>query len=267
MVARGDLGVEIPFEKVFKAQKMMVSECNAVGKPVIVATQMLDSMIRQPRPTRAEVTDVGSAVLDGADAVMLSGETAAGKYPIEAISAMGSIVREADDIVDDDEVNSISEVNRVNRESHFLDNAVDPELDSVAAASVKTANQLGAKLIVCLTYTGDIARSIARCGPPVPVVAFCYDEHVARRLQLHRGVYPMMIKQSMEADGSSSETGGKSVRMGVLRQEAVRTVKELGWVNTGDKVVCMDRNRTRLVDGFSGDAIKVGTNMKVFTVV
>eukprot|EP00615_Pteridomonas_danica_P000694 CAMPEP_0114335502 /NCGR_PEP_ID=MMETSP0101-20121206/5101_1 /TAXON_ID=38822 ORGANISM="Pteridomonas danica, Strain PT" /NCGR_SAMPLE_ID=MMETSP0101 /ASSEMBLY_ACC=CAM_ASM_000211 /LENGTH=527 /DNA_ID=CAMNT_0001467149 /DNA_START=76 /DNA_END=1659 /DNA_ORIENTATION=- len=268
MVARGDLGVEIPFEKVFKAQKSMVNECNAVGKPVIVATQMLDSMIRQPRPTRAEVTDVGSAVLDGADAVMLSGETAAGSYPLEAMKAMTSIVREADDIVDDEEVNSMAEVNRVNREAQFLDGSKDPELDSVAASSVKTATQLDAKLIICLTYTGDIARSLARAGPPVPVVAFCFDEQVARRLQLHRAVYPMLIKQNgHDKNGSGSEVGGDKIRMGMLRQEAVRTVKELGWVKTGEKVVCCDRNRTRIADGFSGDAIKVGTNMKVFTVV
>lgn len=93
-------------------------------------------------------------------------------------------------------------------ESHFLDQSKDPELDSVALSSVKAATQLGAKLIVCITYSGDIARSIARCGPPVPVVAFCFNEHIARRLQLNRAVIPMMIKQEC-GDGVSGEVGGK----------------------------------------------------------
>eukprot|EP00978_Attheya_sp_CCMP212_P036250 scaffold162932_cov35-Attheya_sp.AAC.1 len=144
MVARGDLGVDLPYSsQVFATQKEMVAACNAVGKPVSVATQMLDSMQRNPRPTRAKVTDVGTAVLDGAHAVMLSGETAAGKYPIESIRA-----------------------------------------DRTAA--VRGAVDLPAKLIVVITMTGKSARYIARHRPTVPVLAFCTDAQVARRLQLHR---------------------------------------------------------------------------------
>ena len=279
----------------------MVRRCNAAGKPVIVATQMLDSMIRQPRPTRAEVTDVGSAVLDGADAVMLSGETAAGKYPIESIKAMASIIKEADDIVDDEQVNSMAEVYYRQHETDedFLAHSIafnDVELDAVAEAAVKAASTLKASLVMCITATGDAARAIARHRPHVPVIAFCFDASVARRLQLHRAVHPMLLTTEDRASidrlmrgsreeeqgalgedvgsgvserpfpGGSDDLAGR-VRMGLLRTEAVRTAKEMGWVRTGDRVVIVDRNRSTHTTGDPLDAVRVGTNMKVFTVV
>jgi len=232
MVARGDLGVEIPFRKVFAAQKMMVEKCNMAGKPVIVATQMLDSMQRNPRPTRAEVTDVGTAVLDGADAVMLSGETAAGIYPIESLQAMRMIAKEADEIFD-----GARSLNRVNVNESLIDVSniqEDQCLHAVAKSSVKSARDLDAKLIIVITSTGKVARFVASHRPTVPVLAFCTDVQVARRLQLNRGVMPVMLQSDLDPLC-------KGTRMATLRAEAMRTAVELGFVRAGDRVITVDR--------------------------
>jgi len=232
MVARGDLGVEIPFRKVFAAQKMMIEKCNKAGKPVIVATQMLDSMQRNPRPTRAEVTDVGTAVLDGADAVMLSGETAAGAYPIESLQAMRMIVKEADQIID-----GSPSLNRINVNESLIDISnvqEDQCLHAVAKSSVKSARDLGAKLIIVITSSGKVARFVASHRPTVPVLAFCTDPQVGRRLQLSRGVVPIMLQSDL--DPLSQGT-----RMATLRAEAMRTAVELGFARAGDRVITVDR--------------------------
>lgn len=253
MVARGDLGVEIPFRKVFAAQKMMIEKCNQAGKPVIVATQMLDSMQRNPRPTRAEVTDVGSAVLDGADAVMLSGETAAGAYPIESIQAMRMIVKEADQILD----GAASSFNRVNVNESLVDVAniqMDQCLHAVAKSAVKSARDLGAKLIIAITSSGKVARFVSSHRPTVPVLAFCVDPQVARRLQLHRGIFPVMLQTEIDPMDPRIE------RMGVLRAEAMRTCIELGFARAGDRVICVDRT-----PGRPGDMHQHSFNMKMST--
>lgn len=249
MVARGDLGVEIPYSKVFAAQKMMVAACNAVGKPVIVATQMLDSMQRNPRPTRAEVTDVGTAVLDGADAVMLSGETAAGRYPIESIKAMTSVVMEADYIVDsrsesEIELDSVCQMNLTPQ---------DEELDALSKSVVSTARLMNAKLIVLVSMSGKVARAIARHRPTVPVLAFCTDKQVARRLQLHRALTPVMLQS--EWDPNDNKTS-----MGKLRAEAARTARELDYVREGDRIIFMDRTK-----GKDHDLFHYSHNMKIST--
>lgn len=211
MVARGDLGVEIPYRKVFAAQKLMVSACNEAGKPVIVATQMLDSMQRNPRPTRAEVTDVGTACLDGSDAVMLSGETAAGKYPINSVNAMTSVVAEADEIW-----------NSLHREDRYellvTGNNLDEELDAIAYSAVRSANKMGCKAIILITMSGKTARAVAKYRPAVPVLAFCTDVQVARRLQLHRSVLPLLLQSKL--DPSS-----KTTKMAILRAEAVSCMR------------------------------------------
>jgi len=158
-------------QSVFAAQRMMVQKCNLAGKPVIVATQMLDSMMRNPRPTRAEVTDVGTAVIDGADAVMLSGETAAGKYPIESIMAMRSVVWEADQIWNK------AHKFEWNEALHSEMTPLEQELDAVAASSVRSAADMNCKMIVLITMTGRVARAVARHRPTVPVSnrSCCYD--------------------------------------------------------------------------------------------
>ncbi len=224
----------ISFEsyQVFAAQKMMVEKANASGKPVIVATQMLDSMQRNPRPTRAEVTDVGTAVLDGADAVMLSGETAAGAYPIESLQAMRMIVKEADEIID-----GAPSLNRVNLNTSLIDTSSlqeDQCLHAVAKSSVKSARDLNAKLIIVITSSGKVARVVASHRPTVPVLAFCTDVQVARRLQLHRGIFPIMLQSRL--DPLAQET-----RLATLRAEAMRTAIELGFARAGDRVVTVDR--------------------------
>lgn len=255
MVARGDLGVEIPFSAVFLAQKMMVKKCNKVGKPVIVATQMLDSMMRFPRPTRAEVTDVGTAVFDGADAVMLSGETAAGNYPLEAIHAMADIVKEADREADKDIHDLIGGYKY--EPSPSLE-AREVELHAVAQSAVEAAFSLNAKLIIVITESGSVARAVARYRPNVPVLAFCSDPRVARQLQLHRGIFPVLL-QNGTGDGCSLEA---NEGMGVLRTETVRTAKELGLLSKGERVVTIDRSAGKVTD------LKLyGTNLKVFTVL
>ncbi|RQM24450.1 hypothetical protein B5M09_009379 [Aphanomyces astaci] len=171
MVARGDLGVEIPLAQVFTCQKMMVSKSNAVGKPVIVATQMLDSMIRNPRPTRSEILDVGNAVVDGADCVMLSGEVAQGKYPVESVSTMLSIIKEGESFV-----------------ARFpISPSIVTGRDSLASAAVNVAYELKAKLIVALTKDGNLARDVAKFKPSVPVMSYTPSRKVGRQLQLHRG--------------------------------------------------------------------------------
>lgn len=153
MVARGDMGMEIPTEKIFMAQKMMIQKCNFMGKPVITATQMLESMVKNPKPTRAEATDVANAVLDGTDCVMLSGETAAGLFPVEAVEVMGKICREAEASLD---YNALFRT--IIRQVPL---PMSP-LESLASSAVRTAHKVRASLIICVTRGGTTARLVAK---------------------------------------------------------------------------------------------------------
>jgi len=186
MVARGDLGVEIPGEKVALAQKMMISKCNIAGKSVITATQMLDSMINNPRPTRAETTDVANAVFDGTDCVMLSGETAKGKYPVQAIETMVSICREAEKVVDHTQTFAALR-------AYAKSLGPDQINEAIASSAVKTAFDLKASLVLCLTETGRTARLVCKYKPMAPVLCATSDEQVARQCLILRGCYPMVV--------------------------------------------------------------------------
>ena len=180
MVARGDLGVEIPAEEVPYLQKMMIQKCNDNYKPVITATQMLDSMIRNPRPTRAEVTDVANAVYDGTDAVMLSGETAQGKYPVEALKMMCQIVENAEAHLDYDR---ISEQNRTKRKKGIS--------SALGYSAVTTADTLGAKCIITPTVTGATARVLSKFRAKTVIYGVSPNEASLRRMQIYWGVCPM----------------------------------------------------------------------------
>ena len=176
MVARGDLGVEIPVEEVPCAQKMMIKKCNRAGKVVITATQMLDSMIKNPRPTRAEANDVANAILDGTDAVMLSGETAKGKYPLAAVDVMNKIAKKVDATIP----------------AFYVDGVVNKHdiTSAVAEGSADISGRLNAKLIVVGTESGRAARDMRRYFPKANILAITNNEKTANQLVLSRGVIP-----------------------------------------------------------------------------
>ena len=208
MVARGDLGVELPLEQVPLVQKRAIQLCREMAKPVIVATQMLESMIQQSRPTRAEVSDVANAVLDGADAVMLSGETSVGRYPVQAVQTMARVVAWA-------EKGAI--------QVPGLAHHPRTKGGAIAAAACDVAGILDAKALCCFSQTGDTVRRLARHRTPLPLVAFTPDAHVRNQLSLSWGVRTFLMPQVRSTD------------------DMVRQVQELllslGWLVIGDLVV------------------------------
>ena len=193
MVARGDLGVEIPAEDVPVIQKEIIRKCNEVGKPVIVATQMLESMTTNPRPTRAEVSDVGNAIYDGADAIMLSGETASGKYPIEAVATMKKIAKRIEDSL---EYKKIFEMKGIHKKFS--------QTDAIAHATVQIAYELSATAILTPTKSGYTTKIVSKYRPKAPIIAFAPSQQVARHLNLRWGVIvipevPMLKPEEMTA--------------------------------------------------------------------
>lgn len=187
MVARGDLGVEIPTEEVPLAQKRIIECCNRAGKPVITATQMLDSMQRNPRPTRAEASDVANAIFDGTDAVMLSGETAAGKYPVEAVRTMARIAERAEE--------ALGQFRRP--PVRWPQGTVT---DAISYAVAALAHDLNAAAVITSTQTGQTARRVSKYRPRCPIVAVTPQEDVARRLTLCWGVYPTVQRSTATTD-------------------------------------------------------------------
>jgi pyruvate kinase len=198
MVARGDLGVELPFEQVPLVQKKLIREANRHGKPVITATQMLESMTNNPRPTRAEASDVANAILDGTDAVMLSGETAVGSYPMEAVLAMDQIAREVESARRGD--NDHARVWQASALQLSQPHVTTRTEDAIAVAVCAAADLLNVPAIVCLTASGFTARTIASYRPSVPILAVTPEPETFRRLALLWGVIPAMSDHMPDYD-------------------------------------------------------------------
>ena len=227
MVARGDLGVEMPAEEVPLLQKELIRKANSLGIPIITATQMLDSMASCPRPTRAEVSDVANAILDGTDAVMLSNETAVGDFPVEAVATMAQIAR------------------RIERDypQRVLDSHMATTIPNAICQAVSTiARQLNAAAILTLTKSGSTARNVSKFRPSTPILAITSDVSVARQLQLVWGVTPLLIAEQINTGSTFN------VAMGVAQERAL--------LQEGDLVV-QTQGTLKGVSG-STDLVRVG---------
>lgn len=211
MIARGDLGVEIPFMKVPSVQKLLISKCRLLGKRVITATEMLESMIQNPRPTRAEISDVANAVYDGTSAVMLSGESAAGKYPVEAVRNMAQICEYTEE--------------NINYKKRFqaTEFRIKNNLDAVSHATCAMSVDVSAKAIVVCSVTGTTARMVSRFRSPVDIVGLTTDKKVWRKLALSWGVTPMLTEKFNSVD--------------VMFYKAKESAKAALKLNSGDNVV------------------------------
>ena len=213
MVARGDLGVEIPVEEVPCAQKMMIKKCNRAGKVVITATQMLDSMIKNPRPTRAEANDVANAIFDGTDAIMLSGESAMGKYPLEALKMMVKIAKETEIHLDHTQYRN-RKVNRMDKKNIS---------NQVGYAAVSTADQLEAKAIIAPSISGFTTRMLSKWRSTIPVYGMSPSITTIRQMQLLYGVVPVFAKRADTTD--------------VLIESSIDILKKEKYLKSGDLVV------------------------------
>lgn len=207
MVARGDLGVQMPTEDIPIIQKMIIQKCNKAGKPVITATQMLDSMIRNPRPTRAEASDVANAIFDGTDAIMLSGETASGKYPIETVTVMGKIAQSAENSLDYEELVEKRKV---------LHAQTVP--DAVCFATVTTAASLNTSAIITATQSGLSARMMSKYRPKAEIIAAAQDWRVARKLSIVWGVVPIVVDKMVSTDEVILKSVDEAAKQGVVRK-------------------------------------------------
>ena len=205
MVARGDLGVEIPAEEVPLVQKSLIEKCNNLGKPVITATQMLDSMQRNPRPTRAEASDVANAIFDGTDAIMLSGETAAGLYPVEAVQTMANIASRTEEALNYRDI--LSKRSRINK---------DQVGEAIGSSVVHTAHNLNVGAIITPTESGHTAQTISKYRPKAPIIAVTSHEHVVRRLALTWGVYPELGPSATTTDDMLQIAIDESLKTGMV---------------------------------------------------
>ena len=222
MVARGDLGVELPFEQVPLVQKRLISEANRQGKPVITATQMLESMVHHPRPTRAEASDVANAILDGTDAVMLSAETAVGQYPVEAVRAMDRIIREME-----------RHPVRHREERRTGAEGMTTE-DAIAWGTAAVARMLRTPLIVTLTQGGFTARKVAALRPPVPILAVTTVKATYHQLALVWGIVPVQVDRVPGYDAMLEVVRGLILKRGLAKQgECIVVTAGLPWEVSG----------------------------------
>jgi len=239
MVARGDLGVEIPIEKVANAQKMMIRKCNFAGKPVITATQMLESMIQNPRPTRAEATDVINAVYDGSDCIMLSGETAKGKWPTEAVATMVKLACEAEKHLD---YRSLFRLIRNNAIMTLGTTISVPE--SVASSAVKSSWDINAPMIICLSDSGATCRFVSKYRPHTIILCITANARTARQVALSRSAIPLLVESMVNTE--------KLIEIGI------QYGKDRHFLSDGDFVI----TTSGLLEGVSGS-----TNIMRVTVV
>ena len=234
MIARGDLGIEVPIEQIPGIQRQIIRKCVQKKKPVIVATQMLHTMINNPRPTRAEVTDIANAIYSSADALMLSGETASGKYPVEAVRTMAAIAEQAER----------------DRASNHIDIPLSQNCDIrefMAHSAIEATEKLGVKGIVTDSSTGTTARSLAAFRGPHPVLAICYKDKLQRLLNLSYGVIPVYQKGHI-----SSEQ---------LFLAAVRMLRQKGYVELDDKIAYLSGN---ISTGGATKFLEINTVKEVF---
>ena len=241
MVARGDLGVEMPAEEVPLLQKDLIRKANSLGIPVITATQMLDSMVSSPRPTRAEVSDVANAILDGTDAVMLSNESAVGDFPVEAVATMAQIARRIE-----------RDYPRRELDSHMattIPNAICQAVSSIA-------RQLNAAAILPLTKSGSTARNVSKFRPSTPILAITSEVKVARQLQLVWGVTPLLIAQQVNTGSTFNVAMGVAQEMGLLHEGelVVQTQGTLEGVSGSTDLV-----RVGLVSAILGRGMGIGS--------
>ena len=214
MVARGDLGIEVPIERIPGIQRMIINKCIKKKKPVIVATQMLHTMIENPRPTRAEVTDIANAIYSHTDALMLSGETASGKYPVEAVETMARVAEQAE-----------ADVHSNITEQQSVFNLFGPNPDQrefFTRAAIEATEEIGVKGIITDSATGQTARNLAAIRGPNPVLAICYKEKLQRWLNLSYGIIPVYQKEHVSTE--------------YLFSAAVRMLRQKGFISNDDKI-------------------------------
>ncbi|MBR2973162.1 MAG: pyruvate kinase [Clostridia bacterium] len=218
MIARGDMGVEVPFDQLPAIQKKLITKCRLLGKRVITATEMLESMIHNPRPTRAEISDVANAVYDGTSAIMLSGETAAGKYPVRSLEIMAKIAETTEENI------------RYKKRYYSADFQIRNAVDAISHSTCGMAIDLNAKAIVACTLSGMTARMVSRFRSPVPIIGLTTNEKTYRKLALSWGVIPAMCEQFSSTD--------------VLFYTAKKIAQEVLYLNKGDKIVITGGNTT-----------------------